>query len=173
MTIAASPQTEPLPQGVHPRDNSVPWGQGGHEESPVPADTPAGLQASRGSKPWAAKPHEALGVFQRSSQQWATDFVALSANSGPREINGQKGRTSVTLWVPTTQLDGVTPVTIGVIVAPTVGEVSQGIGVIVNVGDSIEITTEADIWIGPPKGQTTGFCQYMQFINPAGDLGAP
>jgi hypothetical protein len=157
-----------LPTGVHPLDMSV-TGESvaTATDSPVGPDTPDQLWTP-GRQGFAADNREAVGVFQRASEFWSARGCAVDANAGgtAEVIGRQKGRTMVRIWVPTLMPNGIAP--LGVIIAPTQGEAQAGLnsGVVLNVGDAIELHTEAPVFAGLIGANLTGYCQCVAYFDP-------
>jgi hypothetical protein len=162
-TPAAPPLdfTTELPQGVHPRDSSVPIVPG----QPLDADSIAaegnlGPQGHRTSAPWGTSNEEAFPVNQRAASQWSANQYTLGAT--PIQLAGKlRGRTSVIIWVPASASHGC-------VVAPEEGDITQGAGITLSPGDSIELPTEGAVWAGVIVGQTTGTVYVVQLFNPPG-----
>ena len=152
-----------LPPGTHPQDPSVLAGRVDFAAGPpVPLDTAQGPPAT-GRRPWAVDNPEALGVFMRAAATWSANTITLSRTL--QIIGRQRGRTHVSLWVPSSAAAGV-------IVAPTEGEVDSGDGVTLYPGDSLAIYSEAPIYGGVIIGQASGTVAVVAYLNPAGSLGA-
>lgn len=153
-----------LPQGVHPRDNSVPVVPG----SPLDADTPISLdapleaQGTPGTPPWSTANEEAFPVNQRSAHEWSANSYTLSSTVGPIQLAGRrKGQVSVTVWVPASAAHGI-------VISPLEGDIQQGAGVELDPGDSITLETEAAVWGGVIVGQTSGTANVVVLYNPPG-----
>ena len=139
--------------------------------SPAPADT-AGNRYNTDKKAWGTNNADALMVFQRASSDFTAGVISINSQNGNTAIvvGRQKGRQSVTIWVPSTYTSpsGASSTPNGVMIAQTEGEVQAYAAVQLNPGDSITITTEAPIWAGILPGNTTGVCQYLVEYNPSG-----
>lgn len=139
--------------------------------APVPADEP-GNKYTTSSKAWGTDNADALMVFERASSDFTAGVININAQNGNTAIivGRQKGRKSVTIWVPSTYTSsaGTSSTPKGVMVAQTEGEVQAYAAVQLNPGDSITINTEAPIWAGILPGNTTGLCQFLVEYNPAG-----
>ena len=131
-----------------------------------------GNKYKTGSKRWGTDVADSLMVFERSSSDFTAGVINITTANGSTSIiqGRQKGRKSVTIWVPSTFTNaaGTTSTPLGVIIGQTEGEVQQYAGVQLNAGDSITINTEAPIWAGVLGGNSTGLCQYLVEYNPAG-----
>lgn len=159
----------PLPVGVHPLDPSSPIGSDGQlpTDNAAPHDT-AGDRWTVGRKGFGVDNAAALATFQRSSEFWSARVVSVDANSGgtAQVVGRQRGRTELTIWVPTTLPNGATP--LGVILAPTEGEAQAGgnSGIVLLAGDSLTLHTEAPVFAGLIPGNTSGFCQVTVAFDP-------
>lgn len=151
-----------LPAGVHPLDNSVPitdpWPP---SETPISTTEPPTSAPTRPA-PWSIENEEALAVYQRAAQGGAVRQITLSATNPVVQAVGRlKGRVQVTLWVDS-------GATFGVAWGFNEGDVQQGVGVPLNVGDSVTLPCEAAVWIGLQSGQTTGRVNVLDLYNPPG-----
>ena len=139
--------------------------------APVSADK-AGNLYTTDKKAWGTNNADALSVFERASSDFTAGVINISAQNGSTAIivGRQKGRKSVTIWVPSsyTNSAGTSSTPKGVMVAQTEGEVQAYAAVQLNPGDSITINTEAPIWAGILPGNTSGVCQFLVEYNPAG-----
>jgi hypothetical protein len=81
------------------------------------------------------------------------------------------GRKYVVLSCPTTY-NGASNTT-GFQVSDTRAYVDANAGYQVNPGDSIEIDTEAPVWVGVLNGNSTGVVQWSEVFNPAGGHSDP
>jgi hypothetical protein len=158
-----------LPPGVHPFDPSVAVGPGGTmpTDNAAPHDT-AGDRWTAGRKGFGTDNAAALATFQRASEFWSARVVSVDANSGgtAQVVGRQRGRTNVTIWVPSLLPNGATP--LGVILAPTEGEAQAGgnSGIVLLPGDSLTITTEAPVFAGLIPGNASGYCQCVVTFDP-------
>lgn len=153
-----------LPQGIHPRDNSVPITPGHPLESndPTHGMDQLGPQGQRRRPPWSTENENALPVYQRAAHDWTANQYTLSSTIGPIQIAGrQRGVFSTVVWVPTSAAEGV-------LISPAEGDVTQGAGVTLSPGDSIELPTEAAVWAGVIVGQSSGTVYVVRFYNPPG-----
>ena len=145
-----------LPPGVHPQDRRSPT------TPVVPTPTPAG-EAPRTRPPFSVPPGRAMGVFQRASGDFSLNRFTINPTSGTggvvRAAPRTRGRVSVTVWVPSTASHGV-------VVAEDQGKAQLHSGAVLNVGDSITISTEAPVYVGLITGQTTGTFQVLELNNP-------
>lgn len=124
-----------------------------------------------GHRPYGRENWEALPIFQRAAKNGRVRVVGVNANmEGGTAIacNQVPGRQAVILSVPTKLGDGSTTPA-GVTWAFSQGDL-QGVSNldagVLNVGDSITIECEAQIWLGLISGQTQGFCQVVELLNP-------
>ncbi len=159
-----------LPLGVHPGDAST-----ASEHGPAPYDEEKPQQHRPGRKPWGTDNDEALPINQRAARDWRGGLCYVQSgglNSGTALVVGrQKGRTAVTIWVPTLMPNGVAP--LGVLLSADVNAL-QGLGanadvIVLNVGDSVTIPTEGAVYAGVIGANATGFCQFFQTTNPLGN----
>jgi hypothetical protein len=139
--------------------------------SPVKSDEP-GNKYTTDKKAWGTNNADALMVFERASSDFTAGIISINTQNGNTAIvvGRQKGRKSVTIWVPSTYTNssGSSSTPNGVMIAQTEGEVQAYAAVQLNPGDSITINTEAPIWAGVLPGASTGICQYIVEYNPAG-----
>ena len=154
------------------RDAPVPDQQADPGE-PVAAFTGDGL-TSIGSTPAAnpvrLTPHDqAVPVYERAAETHSTR--GLSINSTSMLLGRRVGRKYVVLSCPTTY-NGSTNAN-GFQVSDTRSYVDANAGYQVNPGDSIEIDTEAPVWVGVLSGNTTGVVQWSEVFNPAGGHSDP
>ena len=136
--------------GLHPMDRR------GNEPTVVPTDTASGPhQESRAA--FAVKNRSAVAVFERAAADWTGQTFVVSAplQIAPR----QKGRKICTLFVPSNAAFGVQ-------LAPKREFIDAGVGVPLVVGASVDIPSEAPIWVGPLVGETTGEVSLLTFFNP-------
>lgn len=152
-----------LPQGVHPRDASVPVVPG----MPLDSDTSInqdgpGPQGERTEPPWSVENEQAWPINQRAAHDWSANAYTLSSSRGPIQLAGRKrGRVSVIVWVPTSA-------SLGIVISPDEGDIEQGAGITLSPGDSIELPTEASIYGGVIVGNTTGTAYVVELYNPPG-----
>ena len=123
-----------------------------------------------------ARPSEGVPPFFQTDTLSAVPIVSRSAESHnvrvaacvePTKVVGhRKGRRAITLSCPTTTVAG-TP--LGFQVSDQRTYLDIGVGFQVNPGDSLKIESEAEVWIAPLPGQTSGYCQYVEtFDAPSG-----
>jgi hypothetical protein len=121
-------------------------------------------------------PLEGVPAFFQTDSLSAVPTVSRSAESHnvrastcvvPSKVVGhRKGRRSITLSCPATTVAG-TP--LGFQVSDQQAFLDVNVGFQVNPGDSIRIESEAEVWIAPLSGQTSGYCQYVEtFDAPSG-----
>jgi hypothetical protein len=151
-----------LPPGVHPADPST----ADHHNRPVPA-TPGEVAYTRGRKAWATTNPNALPVFQRLAQNWATGVWVVSSTIGGGTLKVaqlRRGRTRLTCWVPTSFFPGggvLTATPAGVIIAEDEGKAQQGEGAPLFIGDSVDIAAEGSVWAAIQPGQATGVVAWL------------
>lgn len=156
-----------LPAGVHPGDART------ASEGVPGAPQDQSTQWRHGREPWGVDNEEALPVYQRAAHDWQPGQVFVSTGSYDSAVQivvgRQKGRASVTIWVPTLMPNGVAP--LGVLIANdrSTLQVASGIDCIVlNVGDSITILSEGPVYAACIGANATGFCQFVSLTNPLG-----
>lgn len=158
-----APGQSQLPQGVHPGDRSAPIRTDGRPQesnSPVGGDDRLGAQGQRTVPPWNTDNEEALPVYQRSAHDWSANEYTLGTT--PIQIAGRlRGAQSTIIWVPTAAAHGC-------VISPSEGDITQGAGITLSPGDSIELATEAAVWAGVIVGQTTGTVYVVRLFNPPG-----
>jgi hypothetical protein len=163
-------ENTPLPVGVHPADMSEAVLPGFGNNAPVPQDS-VGNKYSRTTPAWDVDNVDATAVFERSAHDFTARVVVVDINNGGTAVacNRVKGRKAVTLSVPALLSTGAAP--LGVLYGPTEDAVQQPASVpmnVLNVGDSITIATEAQIWVAPIPGNATGAVQVIEELNPTG-----
>ena len=162
-----------LPPGIHPRDPSVDYSGGTlPTDMPAPHDLAGNRFATTHRRPFDTNPAEALAVWQRASSDWTARVVSVDANSGGTAlvVGRQRGRGSVTVWVPSTLPNGTSPN--GVVIAASEDEAQSAMGgVALNPGDSITINTEGPVYAGLIGANTTGACQVVVDYNPSDTIG--
>jgi hypothetical protein len=147
-----------VPAGVHPYDPSGP------AESPIPGER-ATPEHPRGNPPFHVENGAAFPVNQRAASNWAANTFNVNSGQSPLMVARLRGCVSTKIWVPT-------GATAGVQISPNAGDISQGAGVVLNPGDSIELFTEDGIWLGVIPGQANGTCNVVRVYNKvAGRLG--
>jgi hypothetical protein len=158
-----------LPPGVHPDDASKVTGG-----FPVTLEK-EGEPYKRGRRPFGTPNKEAFPVYQRAASHFRTQMVAVNTNNGgvAYVVGRRAGRRSVTLWIPSQVVAGnalVTPPN-GVMVGATEGELQQGGGVFLGVGDSMTIESEQSVAVGLVPGTSLGYVQYLDlFDDPTGGV---
>lgn len=155
--------TATLPQGVHPRDNSVPIVPGAQldADTPISLDAPLESQGTPTTPPWSTDNEQAFPVNQRAASEWTANSYTLGSNN-PIQLSGKrKGQVSVTVWVPASASHGL-------VIAPNEGDLTQGAGIELDPGDSITLETEAAVWGAVIVGQTSGTVNVVVLFNPPG-----
>lgn len=157
-----------LPQGVHPLDRSVPHTPGTNPDHDTPISlTEPGPQGITRPAPWSTDNETALPVYQRSAHDWNVKVLSVNSTQGPMQAAGRlRGCEATTLSVPTTLSDGTTPK--GVMFSSDEGELQQGLGAVLNPGDSVTIRSEGAVWVAVITNNTTGSVQVMRTYNPPG-----
>ncbi len=114
---------------------------------------------------------QAIPVWERSSEDHQTNAVHLGAGSF-QLVGRRRGRKYVVLAVPSTlTAGGVGSTPLGCQVSHDRNNVDVGLGYQLNPGDSLEIDSEAPVYVGPLPGNTTGYVQYSEALNyPNGSL---
>lgn len=155
-----------LPPGVHPRDPSAATAA---DPLAAPYDLPGERAVERGRPPFPTENDAALPIFQRADHDWTGNRYQVDTNNaGTVQLCGrQKGRSSVTLVVPSAAAQGV-------VIGPTEDEVINNLSSPQLVpGQSLTLPTEAPVWAGVIPGQTSGTVDvYITFNPPGGALGA-
>jgi hypothetical protein len=106
----------------------------------------------------------AVPVTQRAAE--SHNVRAASCVVPSKVVGHRKGRRAITLSCPATTVAG-TP--LGFQVSDQRAYLDVNVGFQVNPGDSIRIESEAEVWIAPLPGQTSGYCQYVEtFDAPSG-----
>jgi hypothetical protein len=106
----------------------------------------------------------AVPVTQRAAE--SHNVRAASCVVPSKVVGHRKGRRAITLSCPATTVAG-TP--LGFQVSDQRAYLDVNAGFQVNPGDSIRIESEAEVWIAPLSGQTSGYCQYVEtFDAPSG-----
>ena len=101
-----------------------------------------------------------------SRQPRSPRLRAASCVVPSKVVGHRKGRRAITLSCPATTVAG-TP--LGFQVSDQRAYLDVNAGFQVNPGDSIRIESEAEVWIAPLSGQTSGYCQYVEtFDAPSG-----
>lgn len=163
------PPTAPhsdLPPGAHPNDPSGVDGDivGHGEETSPPKRTR--------KAPFSTSNADAFAFFERSAADWRSNVVGVNTNNGGTAsvVGRLPGRRSVTLWIPASVVVGGALVTTtnGVLFAATEGELQNGNGTFLGVGDSITIESEASVAIGLVPGTTQGYVQYLDLFDAPG-----
>jgi hypothetical protein len=148
--------TTPLPSGVHPNDRSSP----GARDDSLPGEGQLGPQGWRRQSPWNVDNEDAFPVNQRAASEWSANQYTLGTT--PIQLAGtRKGCVSTKIWVPSTASHGC-------VISPTEGDITQGAGITLSPGDSVELFTEAAVWGGVIVGQTTGTAYVIRLYNPPG-----
>lgn len=164
-----------LPVGVDPLDRSEVLTRHFDRNLPTPEDI-AGNRYETGRRPYGRENWQALPVNQRSAKNVRVRVVGVNVNmEGGTAVacNQVPGRVSVTLSVPAKLADGTVPVA-GVTWSGSQGDLQGASNLdcgVLNVGDSILLETEAQLWLGLVTGQTQGFCQVVELLNPPGGPG--
>lgn len=167
------PQDEVLlPPGVHPGDP-----RSNYSGERMTAGSHHG-GAPRGKAPWSVPNSKALHTFQRLSSDWQTNLIVLSSgldindNGVVKVVNALPGRSAVTLWVPAqVPISGsMTTTPAGVMFSSDEGDLIQGYGTPLNVGDSVTVDAEGAIYAGLQPGESSGYVAYMHCFNPSANL---
>jgi hypothetical protein len=112
---------------------------------------------------------QAVPVYERAAETHSTR--CLSINSTSMLLGRRVGRKYVVLSCPTTYNGSANAN--GFQVSDTRSYVDVNAGYQVNPGDSIEIDSEAPVWVGVLNGNTTGVVQWSEVFNPAGGHSDP
>ena len=106
----------------------------------------------------------AVPVVQRSAE--SHNVRAASCVEPTKIVGHRKGRRAITLSCPATTVAG-TP--LGFQVSDQRAYLDVGTGFQVNPGDSLRVESEAEVWIAPLPGNSSGYCQYVEtFDAPSG-----
>ena len=120
---------------------------------------------------------EALGVFERSAQDFNAGALVLDTGTSSALLTGRaKGRKNITLSIPTTftNANGVVITPAGVIIGSDRGSVDAYQGFQLNPGDSVTISTEAPLYVGLIRnGVAAAVVQFIEEVNAVGgNIGA-
>jgi hypothetical protein len=156
-----------LPPGVHPNDPSGPDEPNDYMQE---ARTP---HRRTGQPPFSVDNEQAFATFERASHDWRGGVVVVDGNStGTAIVVGRRpGRKHLYLWTPSVGIvvGGALVVPAagnGVLVAGRQGELEQGGGFILNVGDPrVDIESEGEVWVGLIPGQAIGYVQYLDLFD--------
>lgn len=111
-----------------------------------------------------------IPTSERPTNAHRTLSVTLGAGSQPL-LGRSRGRKYVVISCPTTFTKaGVTSTPLGFQVSHDRNSIDVGIGYQINPGDSLEIDSEAEIYVGPLPGNSTGLVQYSEGFD---SLGGP
>jgi hypothetical protein len=139
-------------------------------ELPVPYDEPSGTP-SDGS--FGIDNRQAFAVFERSAHDWQPNIKVLTAGGGSVLLSGRvPGRKNITISVPTAYQPpsgaaSVTPA--GCVIGSDQGQVDAFNGFQLNGGDSVTISTEGPVFVGPlAAASSTSYVQYIEEVNPPG-----
>ena len=108
---------------------------------------------------------EAVPVAQRAAE---SDNIRTASFIEPYKLVGhRRGRRSVTISCPTSKtsigVDGPVVVTPGGFqVSDDRSYLEINMGFQVNPGDSLRIASEAEVWVAPLPGASSGYCQYVE-----------
>jgi hypothetical protein len=108
---------------------------------------------------------EAVPVYERATTSFSTTSQAIGANS-QMLLGRHKGRKYVVLSAPvtiTTLAGATTPKGFQWANDPNLIDTNSGFQL--NPGDSVEIDSEAEIFVGPLPGNTTGYVQAVELYN--------
>ena len=165
-----TPQDHGVPAGVIPEDPSGP------AESVVPGEH-TGAPYKKGKRPYSVDNGFAFAVNQRKAHDWRGGVTVVDQNSGGTAIvvSRRPGRTQLRLWVTSSMVVGgtlVTGITQGVLVAPSEGELQQGGGFLLNVGDPpVLLESEGIVWVGLMPGNSVGYVQWLDLFDIPGGSG--
>jgi hypothetical protein len=111
---------------------------------------------------------EAVPVFERATTSFIAGSMAIGATPFPL-LGRHRGRKSVALSAPVTiTVAGTATTPKGFQWSHDRSMIDAGVGFQLNPGDSAQIDSEAEIWVGPLPGNTTGFVQYLETFNTLG-----
>jgi hypothetical protein len=141
--------------GLAPDDPSVAADGSWTGESPVPLDGQTTTTTMKGQKPFSAPSTDAVPVVERSPSDWRGNQRTVT--EGIRLIDRTRGRKQVTIWVAASETDGV-------LIAPNAASLDQGVSLPIPPGASLDIFSEAPIWIAPASGSSSAtFCWVEYF----------
>jgi hypothetical protein len=157
-----APANRSLPQGAHPLDKSVPTVPGQMVDTDkVAAEGDLGAQGQRRKPPWDTENEQAVPVYQRAAHDWSANQYTLSAKNIIQIAGRLRGCLTTVVWVPTAAASGC-------VISPDEGDITQGAGVTLSPGDSIELPTEGPVWAGVIDGNANGTVYVARFFNPPG-----
>jgi hypothetical protein len=109
-----------------------------------------------------------IPTSERATNAHNTVRVTLQADAF-QLLGRRRGRRYVVLSCPATiTTGGVGATPLGFQVSHDRNNVTVGIGYQVNPGDSLEIDSEAEVYVGPLPGNTTGTVQYSEAYTALG-----
>lgn len=109
-----------------------------------------------------------IPTAERATNAHNTVRVTLQADAF-QLLGRRRGRRYVVLSCPATiTTGGVAATPLGFQVSHDRNNVTVGIGYQVNPGDSLEVDSEAEVYVGPLPGNTTGTVQYSEAYTALG-----
>lgn len=129
-------------------------------------------RAPRASSHFATNNQEAVPVYERATSAFSVVSQAIGVGS-IMLLGRHKGRKYVTLSAPvtiTTTSGSTSPN--GFQWAHDRNLIDTGSGFQLNPGDSAQIDSEAEIFVGPLPGKTTGYVQAVELFNVLGGPGS-
>ena len=110
---------------------------------------------------------EGVPVVQRAAESMGVRAVGFVE---PYKLVGHRpGRRAITLSCPTTvtAIGGGTSTPLGFQVSDQRAFLDVSAGFQVNVGDSLRIEAECEVWVAPLPNNTSGYCQYVETFDAA------
>lgn len=110
----------------------------------------------------------AVPVWERASTSFAASSQAIGTGT-TKLVGRHKGRKSVVLSVPVTITTSAgTSSPKGIQFAHDPNLVDTNAGFQLNPGDSVQIDSEAEVFVGVLPGNTVGYVQYLEIFNVSG-----
>jgi len=112
---------------------------------------------------------QAVPVYERATNSFSAYSQAIGA-AAIMLLGRHKGRKYVTLSVPTTitSITGATSTPNGIQRSHDRNLIDQAAGFQLNPGDSVEIDSESEVWVGPLPTKTTGLMQVLEVYHANG-----
>lgn len=111
---------------------------------------------------------QAVPVYERATSSYSEGSMAIGAGSFAL-LGRHRGRKSVVLSAPVTiTVAGTATTPAGFQWSHDRNKIDTGSGFQMNPGDSAQIDSEAEVWVGPLPGKTTGYVQFLELFNVLG-----
>lgn len=108
---------------------------------------------------------QAVPVFERAASSFTVKQFTVT-NEAQALVGRRRGRKYVALSCPgTVTVGGVGSTPKGFAFSHTRSDLDVGIGFQMNPGDSVEIDSEAEVYVAALPGNTTGTVQYLECYN--------